>query len=160
MFFFFNRTYFEDKLNFQSLKSINIEGISFFYQGTIRYTSIAFADDVPPSSAAPAAAASATASSVALPVLVAPATHRGSTTTTIRRLSDADRLLIEALETGRERSRHTGRFLTMHKRRRKRLTTRSLSQDPGILDDILHGQVQVHISNILISILTGPEISP
>lgn len=37
----------------------------------------------------------------------------------------------------------TGRFLTMHKRRRKRLTTRSLSQDPALLDDIHHGQVEV-----------------
>ncbi|XP_048506638.1 uncharacterized protein LOC105685760 isoform X3 [Athalia rosae] len=70
-----------------------------------------------------------------------PSTHRGSTSNS-RRLSDADRLLLEALETGKERMRHTGRFLTMHKRRRKRLTTRSLNQDPGILDDIFHGQVQ------------------
>lgn len=37
----------------------------------------------------------------------------------------------------------SGRFLTMHKRRRKKLTTRSLSQDHAILDDIHHGQVQV-----------------
>lgn len=36
----------------------------------------------------------------------------------------------------------TGRFLTMHKRRRKKLTTRSLV-DHAILDDIHHGQVQV-----------------
>lgn len=36
----------------------------------------------------------------------------------------------------------TGRFLTMHKRRRKKLTTRSLI-DHAILDDIHHGQVQV-----------------
>ncbi|XP_050514468.1 uncharacterized protein LOC126889827 isoform X1 [Diabrotica virgifera virgifera] len=35
-----------------------------------------------------------------------------------------------------------GKFLTMHKRRRKKLTTRSLSQDHAILDDIHHGQVQ------------------
>uniref|UniRef100_A0A1Y1MET1 PDEase domain-containing protein n=2 Tax=Photinus pyralis TaxID=7054 RepID=A0A1Y1MET1_PHOPY len=40
----------------------------------------------------------------------------------------------------------TGRFLTMHKRRRKKLTTRSLNQDHAILDDIFHGQVQ-HILN-------------
>lgn len=38
----------------------------------------------------------------------------------------------------------SGRFLTMHKRRRKKLTTRSLNQDIAILDDIHHGQVQVH----------------
>lgn len=37
----------------------------------------------------------------------------------------------------------SGRFLTMHKRRRKKLTTRSLSRDHAILDDIHHGQVQV-----------------
>lgn len=37
----------------------------------------------------------------------------------------------------------SGRFLTMHKRRRKKLTTRSLSQDHAILDDVHHGQVQV-----------------
>ncbi|XP_044270346.1 cAMP-specific 3',5'-cyclic phosphodiesterase 4A-like isoform X2 [Tribolium madens] len=36
----------------------------------------------------------------------------------------------------------SGRFLTMHKRRRKKLTTRSLSQDHAILDDIHHGLVQ------------------
>jgi hypothetical protein len=36
----------------------------------------------------------------------------------------------------------SGRFLTMHKRRRKKLTTRSLIQDHAILDDIHHGQVQ------------------
>lgn len=91
-----------------------------------------FAEDaaVPTSGASPSVAA-------------APGTHRGSTTS--RRLSDADRLLLETMETGRDRVRHTGRFLTMHKRRRKRLTTRSLNQEPGILDDIFHGQVQVKI---------------
>ncbi|XP_023029993.2 uncharacterized protein isoform X2 [Leptinotarsa decemlineata] len=36
----------------------------------------------------------------------------------------------------------SGKFLTMHKRRRKKLTTRSLVQDHAILDDIHHGQVQ------------------
>ncbi|CAK1553982.1 unnamed protein product [Leptosia nina] len=36
----------------------------------------------------------------------------------------------------------TGRFLTMHKRRRKRLLTRSLSQESALLDDLLQGQVQ------------------
>ncbi|XP_014482386.1 PREDICTED: uncharacterized protein LOC106748419 isoform X2 [Dinoponera quadriceps] len=59
-----------------------------------------------------------------------------------RRLSDAERILLESLDVGRCRPRHTGRFLTMHKRRRKRLTTRSLNQEPGILDDIFHGLVQ------------------
>ncbi|XP_020286140.1 uncharacterized protein LOC109855871 isoform X2 [Pseudomyrmex gracilis] len=59
-----------------------------------------------------------------------------------RRLSDADQILLENLDVGRCRTRHTGRFLTMHKRRRKRLTTRSLNQERGILDDIFHGLVQ------------------
>lgn len=39
----------------------------------------------------------------------------------------------------------SGRFLTMHKRRRKKLATRSLVHDLAILDDIHHGQVQVRI---------------
>ncbi|KAL6443326.1 hypothetical protein ACFW04_002898 [Cataglyphis niger] len=59
-----------------------------------------------------------------------------------RRLSDADRILLENLDIDRCRSRQTGRFLTIHKRRRKKLITRSLSQEPGILDDIFHGLVQ------------------
>ncbi|XP_052752690.1 dual specificity calcium/calmodulin-dependent 3',5'-cyclic nucleotide phosphodiesterase 1C-like isoform X2 [Galleria mellonella] len=36
----------------------------------------------------------------------------------------------------------TGRFLTMHKRRKKRLVTRSLSQETALLDDLQLGQVQ------------------
>ncbi|CAG4977969.1 unnamed protein product [Colias eurytheme] len=36
----------------------------------------------------------------------------------------------------------TGRFLTMHKRRKKRLLTRSLCQETGLLDDLLLGQVK------------------
>jgi len=60
-------------------------------------------------------------------------------------LSDSDWLLLETLDTRCQRPLHTGRFLTMHKRRRKRLTTRSLAQEPGLLDDIHHGQVQVHM---------------
>ncbi|XP_053984430.1 uncharacterized protein LOC128879363 isoform X2 [Hylaeus volcanicus] len=62
--------------------------------------------------------------------------------TAFRRLSEADRILLESLDIGRSRHRPTGRFLTMHKRRRKRLTTKSLTQEPGILDDIFHGLVQ------------------
>lgn len=60
-----------------------------------------------------------------------------------RRLSQVDRILLESLDIGRSRPRPTGRFLTMHKRRRKRLTTRSLTEEPSILDDIFHGLVQV-----------------
>ncbi|XP_078049153.1 uncharacterized protein LOC144476297 isoform X2 [Augochlora pura] len=59
-----------------------------------------------------------------------------------RRLSEVDRILLESLDIGRSRPRPTGRFLTMHKRRRKRLTTRSLNQEQGMLDDIFHGLVQ------------------
>ncbi|XP_031835146.2 uncharacterized protein LOC116428110 isoform X3 [Nomia melanderi] len=62
--------------------------------------------------------------------------------TPFRRLSEVDRILLESLDIGHSRPRPTGRFLTMHKRRRKRLTTRSLNQEPGILDDIFHGLVQ------------------
>lgn len=36
----------------------------------------------------------------------------------------------------------TGRFLTMHKRRKKRLLTRSLSTEAALLDDLQLGQVQ------------------
>lgn len=37
----------------------------------------------------------------------------------------------------------TGRFMTMHKRRKKRLLTRSLGQEMALLDDMLPGQVKV-----------------
>ncbi|XP_024940687.1 uncharacterized protein LOC107267581 isoform X2 [Cephus cinctus] len=69
-------------------------------------------------------------------------TFTTATTPTSRRLSNADRLLLENLDVSYCRPRHVGRFLTMHKRRRKRLITRSLSQDSGMLDDIFHGQVR------------------
>ncbi|XP_051174345.1 uncharacterized protein LOC127290025 isoform X2 [Leptopilina boulardi] len=58
-----------------------------------------------------------------------------------RRLSNESRSLLENLNVSKDRPRHAGRFLTMHKRRRKRLITKSLNQDSGILDDIFHGQV-------------------
>ncbi|KAL7046126.1 hypothetical protein ACKWTF_002489 [Chironomus riparius] len=63
-------------------------------------------------------------------------------------LSDKDRPLLDALileeNTLSPKRRHicNGRFLTMHKRRRKKLTTRSLAFEPAIIDDILHGQVK------------------
>jgi len=60
-------------------------------------------------------------------------------------LSDSDWLLLEMLDTRCQRPLNTGRFLTMHRRHRKRLTTCSLTQEPGLLDDIHHGQVQVHM---------------
>ncbi|XP_021930997.1 uncharacterized protein LOC110835253 isoform X3 [Zootermopsis nevadensis] len=65
-----------------------------------------------------------------------------------RHLSDSDWLLLETLDTRCQRPLHTGRFLTMHKRRRKRLTTRSLTQEPALLDDIHHGQVQCVLDRV------------
>lgn len=62
-------------------------------------------------------------------------------------ICERDRLFIDALvaeeNTLSPKKRHTcnGRFLTMHKRRRKKLQTRSLAFEPAVLDDILHGQV-------------------
>lgn len=69
-------------------------------------------------------------------------------------MSDSDRPLLDALEADdkqeQSRRRHacTGRFLTMHKRRRKKLTTRTLIQDTAILDDVLHGQVQCILNQV------------
>lgn len=74
---------------------------------------------------------------------------RGSRGSTSSVLTDADWLLLEGLDTRRQRPLHTGRFLTMHKRRRKRLATRGGSVaalgggGPALLDDVLHGQVKV-----------------
>lgn len=68
--------------------------------------------------------------------------------------SDTDRPLIDALvvegnlENSRRRHVCNGRFLTMHKRRRKKLQTRSLLQDVAILDDVLHGQVQCILNQV------------
>lgn len=68
--------------------------------------------------------------------------------------SDKDRPLIDALVAD-EKLKHphrrfacTGRFLTMHKRRRKKLMTRALVQDTAILDDIHHGQVQCILNRV------------
>lgn len=74
-----------------------------------------------------------------------------------RRMSDSDkdRPLLESLmyddklEHPRRRHACTGRFLTMHKRRRKKLQTRALLQDTAILDDVLHGQVTVRCLHIV-----------
>lgn len=73
-----------------------------------------------------------------------------------RRLSipDKDRPLINALLTEENtlspKKRHicNGRFLTMHKRRRKKLMTRSLAFEPAIIDDILHGQVKCILKQV------------
>lgn len=68
--------------------------------------------------------------------------------------TDKDRPLLENLVTDdrleypRRRYACTGRFLTMHKRRRKKLTTRGLVQDTAILDDVLHGQVQCILNQV------------
>lgn len=62
-------------------------------------------------------------------------------------LSSQDRILFDALIaeenslSPKKRHYSNGRFLTMHKRRRKKLQTRSLAIEPAVLDDILHGQV-------------------
>ncbi|XP_044748639.1 uncharacterized protein LOC123309533 isoform X2 [Coccinella septempunctata] len=55
--------------------------------------------------------------------------------------SKEDWILLDAMGSS-STQRSSGRFLTMHKRRRKKLTTRSLYQDHAILDDIHHGLVQ------------------
>lgn len=61
-----------------------------------------------------------------------------------RLLSEGEVVLLESVAHHGKRLPN-GRFLTMHKRRRKKLTTRSLSNDtaPALLDDIHHGQVRV-----------------
>jgi len=61
-------------------------------------------------------------------------------------LSEGEVVLLESVAHHGKRLPN-GRFLTMHKRRRKKLTTRSLSNEnaPALLDDIHHGQVQVSI---------------
>uniref|UniRef100_A0AAG5DD10 Phosphodiesterase n=1 Tax=Anopheles atroparvus TaxID=41427 RepID=A0AAG5DD10_ANOAO len=72
----------------------------------------------------------------------------------LRRISENDRPLFESLlaeergELPRRRHACTGRFLTMHKRRRKKLLTRSLTLDQAILDDVLHGQVQCILDRV------------
>lgn len=77
------------------------------------------------------------------PVAVAPSVVKQ------RKLSDSDWVLLETLNSQPQCPRSSGRFLTMHKRRRKRLTTRSLSQDaPALLDDIHHGQVQCVLDRV------------
>lgn len=69
-------------------------------------------------------------------------------------MSDTDRPLLDALDNdGYQDHPHrryacTGRFLTMHKRRRKKLTTRTLIHDTAILDDVLHGQVQCILNQV------------
>lgn len=62
-------------------------------------------------------------------------------------ICERDRPLFDALIaeentlSPKKRAIFNGRFLTMHKRRRKKLQTRSLALEPAVLDDILHGQV-------------------
>ena len=55
---------------------------------------------------------------------------------------DEEKVTIDQELMTRRRHACNGRFLTMHKRSRKKLTTRTLSQDTAILDDIHHGLVQ------------------
>ncbi|XP_046390180.1 cGMP-specific 3',5'-cyclic phosphodiesterase-like isoform X1 [Ischnura elegans] len=64
-------------------------------------------------------------------------------------LSDGDRLLLETLDLRESRPLHTGRFLTMnHKRRRRRLTTRTLVGDAALLDDIHNKQAQIVLDRV------------
>lgn len=63
------------------------------------------------------------------------------------RLSSLDWALLGALDALDARA-HTGRFLTMHKRRRRRPTTRSLQHHPALLDDIHHGLVQCVLDRV------------
>lgn len=69
-------------------------------------------------------------------------------------ICEQDRLYIDALVaeentlSPKKRQICNGRFLTMHKRRRKKLQTRSLAFEPAVLDDILHGQVSCILRQI------------
>ncbi|XP_003240958.1 cAMP-specific 3',5'-cyclic phosphodiesterase 4A isoform X7 [Acyrthosiphon pisum] len=66
-----------------------------------------------------------------------------------RMLSEGEVVLLESVAHHSKRLPN-GRFLTMHKRRRKKLTTRSLSNEnaPALLDDIHHGQVQCVLKHV------------
>ncbi|XP_050522194.1 cAMP-specific 3',5'-cyclic phosphodiesterase 4A-like isoform X3 [Daktulosphaira vitifoliae] len=66
-----------------------------------------------------------------------------------RLLSEGEVVLLESVALCGKRLPN-GRFLTMHKRRRKKLTTRSLSNDtaPALLDDIHHGQVRCVLKHV------------
>ncbi|VVC41339.1 Hypothetical protein CINCED_3A021436 [Cinara cedri] len=66
-----------------------------------------------------------------------------------RLLSEGEVVLLESVAHHGKRLPN-GRFLTMHKRRRKKLTTRSLSNEnaPALLDDIHHGQVQCVLKHV------------
>ncbi|XP_050432949.1 high affinity cAMP-specific 3',5'-cyclic phosphodiesterase 7A-like isoform X2 [Adelges cooleyi] len=66
-----------------------------------------------------------------------------------RLLSEGEVVLLESVAHYGKRLPN-GRFLTMHKRRRKKLTTRSLSNDtaPALLDDIHHGQVRCVLRHV------------
>ncbi|XP_014247761.1 high affinity cAMP-specific 3',5'-cyclic phosphodiesterase 7A-like isoform X2 [Cimex lectularius] len=61
-----------------------------------------------------------------------------------KRLSNSEVQLVAALD---YRGWKTGKFLTIHKRRRRRLTTRSL-HDTALLDDLHHGQVQCVLDRV------------
>ncbi|KAG5336271.1 PDE7B phosphodiesterase, partial [Acromyrmex heyeri] len=77
-----------------------------------------------------------------------PEVRDGSSTAeaAFRRLSDAEQILLESLDIDQYRPRHTGRFLTMHKRRRKKLTTRSLNQEPAFIEEGYHSTNPYHNS--------------
>uniref|UniRef100_A0A146LRM7 Phosphodiesterase n=1 Tax=Lygus hesperus TaxID=30085 RepID=A0A146LRM7_LYGHE len=62
-----------------------------------------------------------------------------------RRLSDGEIMLVEGLE---DKGARNGRFLTLHKRRRRRLSTRGLHECPALLDDLHHGNVKCVLDRV------------
>ncbi|KOX80098.1 cAMP-specific 3',5'-cyclic phosphodiesterase 7B [Melipona quadrifasciata] len=72
--------------------------------------------------------------------------NEAKTDAAFRRMSEIDRILLESLDIGRSRPRPTGRFLTMHKRRRKRLTTRSLTEEPELIFHLMFNGIKVHLA--------------
>lgn len=77
-----------------------------------------------------------------------------------RLLSEGEVVLLESVAHHSKRLPN-GRFLTMHKRRRKKLTTRSLSNEnaPALLDDIQHGQVQVRMNSYTLHNLASFDLT-
>ncbi|KAH9644177.1 hypothetical protein HF086_008666 [Spodoptera exigua] len=54
---------------------------------------------------------------------------------------------VPDLNNTKQKNLSAGRFLTMHKRRKKRLITRSLYIEKALLDDLSLGQVQCILNN-------------
>ena len=43
---------------------------------------------------------------------------------------------------------HSGRFLTLHKRRKKKPPTRAIKSDQALLDDLYHGPIHVSFNAV------------